>query len=136
MKFPAVAALILLASSASLAMAQSGGTSDPLAPDQARGQIGNNVVVEGTAHVRDDGARLGVYIELGNHPGGTSFAGYIPQENLRVFPDLRRIDGRQVDIMGVVQIRKEGFPIIIMTTANQLRPADYRSRDRDHDRDR
>jgi hypothetical protein len=125
MKFATAAALILLASSAplSVAMAQSGGTSDPLAPDQARGHIGNNVVVEGTAHVRDAGTWLGVYVELGNHPGGTSFAGYIPNENLARFPDLRTIDGQQVDITGVVQIRKEGFPIVIMTTANQLRPA-------------
>jgi hypothetical protein len=135
MKFTTTAAvLILLATSAPLAMAQSGGFSNPLAPDQARGHIGNNVVVEGTAHVHDADTWLGVYVELGNHPGGTTFAGYIPHENLRNFPNLRAIDGHRVDITGVVQIRKEGFPIVIMTSANQLRPAYHRSRDRDRDR--
>jgi hypothetical protein len=124
MKLATVAALILLASSAplSLAMAQAAGPA-PLAPDQARSNIGQNVIIEGTAHVYRAGTWLGVYVELGNHPGGTSFAGYIPNENLARFPDLRTIDGQQVDITGVVQIRKEGFPIVIMTTGNQLRPA-------------
>ena len=120
MKYATLTALILLASPA---LAQTGGRNNPLAPDQARSNIGQHVVVEGTAHVRDADGRLGVYIDLDHGDHNTVFAGYIPNENLAQFPDLRAVEGRRVDIDGVVQIRKEGFPIIIRTTGNQLRPA-------------
>jgi hypothetical protein len=120
MKYILIAAMLLLASPA-----LAGVTSPfaPLTPAQARSNIGQNVVIEGTAHVRDAGGRLGVYIDLDHGDNNTNFAGYIPNENLRVFPDLRAVEGRRVAITGVVQIRKEGFPIIIMTSANQLKPA-------------
>jgi len=120
MKYTAIAVLLVLASPA---FAQPSSPFAPLAPDQARSNIGQNVVVEGTAHVRDADGRLGVYVDLDHRSDGTTFAGYIPNENLAVFPDLRAVEGRRVDITGVVQIRKEGFPIIIMTSADQLKPA-------------
>jgi hypothetical protein len=120
MKYATLTALLLLATPA-LAAPDSGLA--PLAADQARSNIGQNVVIEGTASVHDADARLGVYIDLDRGPGGVTFAGYIPNENLANFPGLRSLDGRRVAITGVVQIRKEGFPIIIMTNSRQLRPA-------------
>lgn len=120
MKYATLAVLALLATPA---FAQPSAPFAPLAPEQARSNIGQNVVIEGRARVRDAGGRLGVYIDLGHGGGSENFAGYIPNENLAVFPDLRRVDGRMVDISGVVQVRKEGFPIIIMTQAYQLKPA-------------
>jgi hypothetical protein len=120
MKYATLTALLLLVSPA---LAQNGSKSEPLAPDQARSNIGQHVVVEGTAHVHDADGRLGVYVDLDHRDGGTTFAGYIPNENLAQFPDLRQVEGRRVDIDGVVQIRKEGFPIIILTNGGQLRPA-------------
>jgi hypothetical protein len=120
MRYATIAILALLATPA---FAQSGDMASPLQPTQARGRIGDHVVVEGTAHVHDADGRLGVYVELDGREHGTTFAGYIPRENLAQFPNLQAVEGHRVAIDGVVQIRKEGFPIIIMTAANQLQPA-------------
>jgi hypothetical protein len=120
MKYAALTALLLLATPA---LAQPASPFAPLAPDQAGSNVGQNVVIEGTAHVRAADGRLGVYVDLDHGANNTAFAGYIPNENLAVFPDLKSMEGRRVDITGVVQIRKEGFPVIVMTSADQLKPA-------------
>ena len=54
MKYIPIAAMLLLASPAFADMAS---PFAPLAPDQARSNIGQNVVVEGIAHVRDADGR-------------------------------------------------------------------------------
>ena len=120
MRYATIAMMALLATPA---LAQDGSRAEPLAPDQARSNIGQHVVVEGRAHVRDADGWLGVYVDLDHRGNHTRFAGYIPNENLAQFPHLREVEGRRVDIDGVVQIRKEGFPIIILTASGQLRPA-------------
>lgn len=94
----------------------------PLRPDQARANLGENVIIEGTAAIHDAERRDGWYIDLNGHGPSSPFAGFIPYEDLNQFPHLQEMDGKRVDITGIVQLRR-GVPIIIMTSAYQLRPA-------------
>lgn len=83
---------------------------EPLA---AQGSVS---VVRGRAHV-EEGAQ-GTYIRIEN-PGATrSVAGFIPFGDEPTFPGLSDIDGRTVEIAGVVVL--DGQPLIIMTDPNQL----------------
>jgi hypothetical protein len=92
----------------------------PIRADQARANEGQNVTVQGvaTAHLAD--ARLGYYIDLDGNGPSPVFAGYVPNENLQQFPPLQTLDGHVVAITGIIRVR-EGYPIITMTDASQLR---------------
>jgi hypothetical protein len=46
--------------------------------------------------------------------------GFIRNENVAQFPDLRRFDGKTVDLDGVVQLYN-GVPEILLTAQGQIR---------------
>jgi hypothetical protein len=112
--------ILLVAVGPTVAVAQSGSVSSPLSPEEARANMGQNVVIEGTARVHDAERREGFYIDLNGKGPSAPFAGYIPEEDMAQFPGLNKIEGKTVDIMGVVQFRN-GTPIIKMTDGQQLR---------------
>jgi hypothetical protein len=73
-------------------------------------------VVRGRAHV-EEGA-LGTYIEV-DRPGATrAVAGYIPFGNESTFPLLAEIEGRTIEIGGVVVL--DGRALIVLSDPNQL----------------
>lgn len=77
---------------------------------------GSISVVRGRAHV-EEGA-LGTYIEI-ERPGSTrSVAGFIPFGDEPTFPAMSDIDGRIVEIGGVVAM--DGRVLIVMTDPDQL----------------
>jgi hypothetical protein len=78
---------------------------------------GNGVTVDGRAHVYR-GAQ-GTYISIEN-PGLTrSITGFIPFGDEPTFPGLSGLDGRRVQISGVVY--SDGRAIILMNDPAQLR---------------
>lgn len=113
-------ALLLAALAPTVAFAQPASPFPPITPEQARSNEGDNVVIEGIARVHAAERRLGWYIDLNGTWPSSPFAGYIPDENKSQFSNLSMINGKTVDITGVVQFRN-GKPIIKMTDAHQLR---------------
>ena len=92
----------------------------PIRADQASANKGQNVIVQGVVTSERANGRQGYYINLDSTGPSPIFAGYIRDENLKQFPPLESLDGHTVTITGMVQMR-EGYPIIIMTNASQLR---------------
>lgn len=83
------------------------------APLAAQGSIS---AVRGRAHV-EEGAE-GTYIQI-ERPGATrSVAGFIPFGDESTFPGLSDLDGRTVQIAGVVGV--DGQPLITLTDPDQL----------------
>ena len=73
-------------------------------------------VVRGRAHV-EEGAQ-GTYIEV-DRPGATrSVAGYIPFGNEATFPLLAEIEGRTIELGGVVVL--DGRALIVLSDPNQM----------------
>lgn len=102
----AVAALFALTSVPALAL--------PL-PNQVLSG-GDDTIVQGTAHVYD--GALGTYIYVDRPESATTVAGFIPFGDQNQYPDLDEVDGRQVQIHGVVAM--DGLPLITMTAPDQL----------------
>jgi hypothetical protein len=112
--------IAFLALAAAPALAVPSSPFAPLSPQQARANVGQNVMIEGTARVHPAPDRLGINIDLAGQGRRDDFIGFVPNENLRVFPRLAALDGRVVDITGVIQLR-QGIPTIKLTSAYQLR---------------
>ena len=92
----------------------------PLRADQARANQGQNVTVQGTAADIHRDQRFGIYLDIDSNGPSPVFAGYIPKGNEQQFPDVESLRGHVVSITGVIRIR-DGYPIIQMTDASQLR---------------
>ncbi len=101
-------AIAILAASYTSAVAQ---TNSPHLTPQ-----GYFSLVRGRAHV-EEGA-LGTYIEIERPDAGRSVAGFIPFGDEPSFRELANIEGRTIEIGGVVEL--DGRPLIVMTDPNQL----------------
>jgi hypothetical protein len=77
---------------------------------------GDGTTIKGLAHV-EEGA-FGTYVVLDRPGAATPVAGYVAFGNKFGFPDLYQLDGREVQIHGVVSMY--GMPLIQMTTPEQL----------------
>jgi hypothetical protein len=97
-----------------------GSSDNPVSPQQALGRQGQNVTVEGVARVSEADGMPGVFIRLDNPRGPhVPFVGYISVNNEGMFPDLRELDGRRIDISGVVETTGT-IPMIRLTSADQI----------------
>lgn len=83
------------------------------------GQIvtgGDDTIVAGRAHVYETPA--GTYIVIQTPSAVGQVAGLVPWMDRSTFPELAGLDGRVVQIHGVVGM--DGFPLITMTDPDQL----------------
>lgn len=83
------------------------------------GQIvagGDNTIVAGRAHVYETTA--GTYIVIQTPSAVGQVAGLVPWSDRSTFPGLDELDGRTVQISGVIGM--DGFPLITMTDPDQL----------------
>lgn len=78
---------------------------------------GNGVTIGGRAHIQR-GAE-GTYIEIDNPDLKLNIAGFIPFGNQSGFPGLYALEGRDVQITGLVIM--DGRAVIQMTNPHQLR---------------
>ncbi|HET7084724.1 MAG TPA: hypothetical protein VFI23_08145 [Rhizomicrobium sp.] len=83
------------------------------------GSQGTLAVVRGIAHI--ERRALGTYIELENPALTRDVAGYIAFGNEGTFPGLYELDGRNVEISGIVVL--DGRALIPMEDPDQLRVA-------------
>jgi hypothetical protein len=78
---------------------------------------GNGVTIEGRAHIQRRAE--GTYIEIENPNLSLQIAGFIAFGNQATFPGLYDIDGRNVEITGIVVM--DGRAMIQMNDRRQLR---------------
>lgn len=78
---------------------------------------GNGVTIEGRAHIHRRAE--GTYIEIENPSLSLQVAGFVTFGNQPTFPELYDIDGRDVEITGVVVM--DGHALIQMNDPRQLR---------------
>ena len=81
---------------------------------------GSVSIVRGRAHIKE-GAE-GTYIEIERPNATRQVVGFIPFGDKPTFPGLEQIEGRMIELGGVVVL--DGGPLIIMTDPNQLAIAD------------
>jgi hypothetical protein len=121
-KASAITVILIFLLSPICALAEkSGSPEQPFSPQQAIGHQGHHVTVEGIASVRDADGLMGTYVWLKN-PKNVLFVGYVSVNNKARFPDLQNLDGKKIDITGVVETFNS-IPMIRLTSANQIRMA-------------
>ena len=92
-----------------------------ITPEQAQGNQGQSVTVEGVASLSDaHGMPPGLFIRLSTTGPGAAFAGYISKEDQTKFPGLGDLRGRVIAMTGVVETTST-IPIIRLTTPDQIR---------------
>jgi hypothetical protein len=121
-KLAAGAAMIAMMSSANvLADTVATPAAQPITPEQAMANQGQNVTVEGVASLSDaNGMPAGLFIRLSTTGPGAAFAGYISADNQDKFPGLGTLKGKLVAITGVVETTST-IPIIRITSPDQIR---------------
>lgn len=78
---------------------------------------GNIATIRGVAHI-ERGA-YGTFIEVENPDYSRDVAGFVPFGDTGTFPDLYGLEGRNVEISGILALYGRAF--ITMTDPNQLR---------------
>jgi hypothetical protein len=81
---------------------------------------GNGVTISGRAHVERHAE--GTYIEIENPQLSRQIAGFVAFGNQSTFPGLYDLDGRDVEITGIVVL--DGHAVIQMNDQRQLRVKD------------
>ena len=93
---------------------------ETIQPGEAPGHIGQTVTVEGTISEVYK-ARSGVtFIDMGGRYPNEVFTGVIFRDEASKFPNVEALDGKTVDIIGVVRLYK-GRPEIILNDTTQLK---------------
>jgi hypothetical protein len=93
----------------------------PIAPAQAASHVGACMTVEGHASMFQDSYRPGIDIDLDSESeGGAPFMAYVPYPG--GFSGLQGLDGRNVDITGIVMI-EHGKPTIQLNNPEMIAPA-------------
>lgn len=114
------ATVLLLLPAGSFADDVPGSVQNPLSPEQAIARQGQSVTVEGRANVTEADGMPGVFVRLSNPDSHVPFVGYVETNNEGKFPDLRALQGRVVDITGIVETRSTP-PMIKLTSADQIK---------------
>jgi hypothetical protein len=91
----------------------------PISPQQALAAQGQDVIVEGTAAISEAVGMPGTFVRLTDNSDATMI-GYIPQGDESRFPDLKELDGKRVEMTGVVE-QSNGHSMIELSSASQLR---------------
>jgi hypothetical protein len=103
-----------------ISLAASPVLADTISPSHAMTDLGQNEIVEGTAHIQD-GAGGGAAIEL-TGAGGGSLRIIIPERVKATLPDLSSYEGKIVDVAGSIESGDHGVQITVYH-ANQLKLA-------------
>ena len=93
----------------------------PVVPAYRAGNLqGHVVAVRGRAQVYTDATLPGTNVNLVASDGRIIFVGFIPKLNEGAFPDVASLNGREVEMYGVVEFFR-GHPATQLTVSDQLR---------------
>lgn len=119
--FSAAFACALLALPAgAIAADMPGSVDNAITPQQASGRQGQNVVVEGVADVTEADGLPGLYVHLSTPDTHVPFVGYIATNNEDHFADPHGLNGKTVEISGVVET-DGSVPMIRLTSPGQIK---------------
>jgi hypothetical protein len=113
-------AFLLLGSLGAAAADSPGAEGTPLTPQQALGRQGQKVAVKGVASISDALGLPGIFIRLTGPGSNIPFVGYIENNNQRQFPSPRELEGKTIEIIGVVET-SGSIPMIRLTSADQMK---------------
>lgn len=82
------------------------------APAYAAPAPGSPATIEGRAHIQKQGD--GTYVYVGHDK---SVAGFVPFQDTSTFPDLNKLEGRDIQISGVVNDKQQ----ITLTRPGQIK---------------
>ena len=109
-----MSASLIFSASLALIMAQAG----TLTADQAKTHIGQTATVEGRVHVnRTPGGET--YIDVGSDGPHAPFSAYVSRWNRNRFPDVDKLDGKNVQITGEISTFRDK-PEIFLTDPSQI----------------
>lgn len=97
-----------------------GSSDNALTPQQAIGRQGQNVTVQGIAAVTEAAGLPGLYVHLSLPDSHVPFVGYIAVNNEGEFPDPRELNGKTIEISGVVET-DGSIPMIRLTHPDQIK---------------
>ncbi|MGA7676274.1 MAG: hypothetical protein WCA78_14660 [Rhizomicrobium sp.] len=108
----AILGLILLATSA---------VAQTIRPADALAHVGQTVTVEGVVSEVYNAARTDTtFIDMGGAYPNNVFTAVIFSEDASRFSDVEALDGKTVDVTGVIRLYK-GIPEIILKSAGQIK---------------
>ena len=97
-----------------LMLAAASAHAEPIAPNEAANHIGQNVTVEGTVSEVDHAASRGMtFIDMGGHYPNNTFAAIIFKDDAAKFPDVDTLNGKTIDVTGVIRLYQGRAEIIV-----------------------
>jgi DNA/RNA endonuclease YhcR with UshA esterase domain len=97
-----------------LMLAAASAHAETIAPNEAPNHVGQNVTVEGTVSEVDHAASRGVtFIDMGGHYPNNPFAAVIFKDDTDKFPDVDTLNGRTIDVTGLIRLYQGRAEIIL-----------------------
>jgi DNA/RNA endonuclease YhcR with UshA esterase domain len=94
-----------------------------VAPERAASHVGEEIVVQGTITQIVLSVNLTTHINFGGVYPNHVFTATIFKANQTLFRNVRDLDGKLVQVQGVVRLYR-GKPEIVLTQPSQIRPAE------------
>lgn len=94
-----------------------------IAPERAASHVGEEVVVQGKVTQIVLSVNLTTHINFGGIYPKHVFTATVFKANQNLFPGVRDLDGKVVQVQGVVRLYR-GKPEIVLTRPTQIRPAE------------
>jgi len=91
-------------------------------PERAASHVGEEIVVQGKVTQIVLSVNLTTHINFGGIYPKHVFTATIFKANQTLFPGIRDLDGKVVQVQGVVRLYR-GKPEIVLTQPSQIRPA-------------
>jgi hypothetical protein len=90
-------------------------------PPEAKDHVGEIVTVEGAvSEVHHAAFGKATFVDMGGHYPNNSFAGVLFSGDEPKFPDIDSLEGKTIDISGVVKLY-QGRPEIILNDPEQIK---------------
>ena len=97
-----------------LTLAAASAHAETIAPNEAPNHAGQNVTVEGTVSEVDHATSGRVtFIDMGGHYPNNTFAAVIFKDDAGKFPDVDTLNGRTIDVTGLIRLYQGRAEIIL-----------------------
>jgi DNA/RNA endonuclease YhcR with UshA esterase domain len=111
----------ILVSVLGLALAVTPAFAETIAPSDTQKYVGKSVTVEGTvSEVHHAASGKVTFIDMGGRYPDNAFAGVLFSDDAGKFPDIDSLDGKTVDITGMIKLY-QGRTEIILNDPTQIK---------------